>query len=505
MKPRIGGLELDPHADLALPLLLNLGVSLTVWLLAWAVVHWVGVQLVPGISAVAFLLACESYLFTTLFAVREVDVPDALRWVEMVLLLVLAKVIAAWPVATGLVDAVTGAWTSWSMWLGFGLLGYAWFQGGQAARQLQYLHPGLQAEAGAQDRLARDDHGRAFTALQGQVFGQVAAVAVLLGIGAWTRGDVRLWGWSWLGFGLLALTVLAAGATLVAAQLKARITWAQERLEAHPAVFARWAPIGLSLMLAPMLAALLLPAGPRLPAEYLVNLLNSSGTRLQVEPPQFPQSPSQGPAIPPELLEGQKPWVTWTWQIPTWFWYALGAVTALWVLRLAAKQLAERVGGQELKGLLAVLALLAAWYLALWKALGETLGGVLRQAVATPAEALGALFSEAGAVGRFLPVTRRAPGDPRAALRFYFARLQTEAGRKGLGRSAGTTAAEFSRRLAEAAPERAGEIAELTAAYQEARYSDLPVPAERASFARRAWVSIARALVRRRRPTGGER
>jgi hypothetical protein len=161
----------------------------------------------------------------------------------------------------------------------------------------------------------------------------------------------------------------------------------------------------------------------------------------------------------------------------------------------AARQLAERTG--QLKGFLAMLAVVAAWYLAFLRAIGELIGPVLRQAVATPAEALSSLFSEAGAVGRYLPFHGRAPAEPRAALRYYFARLQTEAGRKGLKRGAGVTAAEYGRRLAEAAPERAGEIDELTAAYSVARYSDLPVDAARVSFARRAWVAIARALSRR--------
>ncbi|HYF95830.1 MAG TPA: DUF4129 domain-containing protein [Symbiobacteriaceae bacterium] len=485
-------LKLDPRADFALPLLLNLGSVLTVWMIARAIETWLGVELVFGVAPLAFLFACESYIFTTVFAVREVDVPDALRWVETGLMLVLAKALAA--------GSLTGGWESVDAWCGLALLAYAWFQGGRAARLGQYLHPGLLEVGPGQERLVRDDHSQAFAAMREQVFGQVAAVAAVLGIGAWMRGDVQLWGWSWLGFGLLVQTVLGAVTLLVAAQLKARITWAQERLETDPQVFARWAPIGLSLLVVPMLAALILPAGPRVPAEYLFRLFDQSDRQL-AEPPQFPDSPPPGPVIPPDLLEElQKGEPGWTWHLPVWFWYVLGALPVLWLLRAAARQLAERVGGRELRGIPGVLAALAAWYLALWKAIAEMLGGVLRQAVATPAEAVGALFSEAGVVGRFLPFGARAPGDPRSALRFYFARLQTEAGRRGHRRAPAVTAAEFGRRLAEAAPERAGEIAGLTEAYQEARYSDLPIPAEKAGFAKRAWVSIARAIRRTDHP-----
>ncbi|MDF2628761.1 MAG: hypothetical protein K0R39_2592 [Symbiobacteriaceae bacterium] len=488
--PRIGGLELDPQADLALPLLLNLGITSTVLLVAVAIESWAHVELVDGVTFFAFLFAFESYLFTTVFTVREADVPDAMRWVEMALMAFAAKLLAALPVTVGLVDAVVGGWNDWATWLGFGLIAYGWVMGAQSARQVQYLHPGLAKAAAEQDQIPRDDHGRAFINLQTQIFAQIAVVAAVLGIGSWIRGDVRLWGWSWLGFGLLLQTALAAGTLLVAAQLKSRITWMQERIEADPRVFARWAPIGLSLLLAPMLLALLLPAGPRIPLERLAPVINGmAGEPIEITPPPIPQAPEMQPPI---LDPGQEPWIRWTFSIPTWFWWALGGLAVLWVLKVAAQQLLDRAG--ELKGIWAILAALAAWYLALAKVLGGALGGVLRQAVATPAEALGALFSEAGAVGRFLPVARRAPGDPRAALRFYFARLQVEAGRKGLKRAGGTTAAEYGRRLAEAAPERSGEIEALTQAYQEARYSDLPIEGEKVSFARRAWVAIARSL-----------
>jgi hypothetical protein len=242
--------------------------------------------------------------------------------------------------------------------------------------------------------------------------------------------------------------------------------------------------------------ALFLPGGPRLPVEALLAWLGRTGPRIDLPPDAGPKAGTPGPQLPPELLqELQKDGPRWHFHVPAWFWYLCGAAFVLWVLYRAARQLAERSG--QLKGFLAMLAVVAAWYLAFLRAIGELIGPVLRQAVATPAEALSSLFSEAGAVGRYLPFHGRAPAEPRAALRYYFARLQTEAGRKGLKRGAGVTAAEYGRRLAEAAPERAGEIDELTAAYSVARYSDLPVDAARVSFARRAWVAIARALSRR--------
>lgn len=494
--PKIGGLAMDPLADMALPMLLNLSTAVTVGLIGSVIKGLPGVALLPLISVAAFLFAWESYLYTTVFTVRDADAPVALRYVEFAVMAALAYWLGALPASAGVVDAAVAGWSRWQTWVNVALLGLSWFQGYRGALQTQYLHPGLLVASTDQERVARNDHANAFENVTRQVLLNVAAVGIALGTVAWMRGDVRLWGWSWLGAGLLLLAGLAAGTILVAAQLKQRITWAQERLEAAPQVTQRWFAYGLGLLLVPALLALLLPAGPRLPVERLLALLPESGMSQRIELPKVEQPAPEGPDFYEMLKNMEGGGQQWQWQIPAWFWYAAGAIPALWLLYLAARQMADR--RDQLRGAWAVLAVIASWYLALWRAVGELLGGVLKQAVRTPVEALSSVFGEAGAVGRYLPFRGgRAPAEPRAALRFYFARLQVEAGRKGVRRGASGTAAEFARRLAEAAPAEAAEIDQLKDAYEHARYSPLPVDAGQASFARRAWVAIARAIGRK--------
>jgi hypothetical protein len=495
---RLGGLELNPFADLALPLLLALSAAMSVALVGGAVRDWWGLRVVALLPLWAFLFAMESYLFTLIFEVREVDLPAALRWVEMAVMAALALLLGALPVAGGLVAAVTGGWAQAESYVGAVLLAYAWYQGMRSARLIAPLHPDSVDETPGQERLANDDHAQAFDAIRTQVFAVVAGLAVVLGAGNWWLGEVRIWGWSWYGAGLLVLALLGAGAVLVAARLKMAMTWRVERVSAVPAVFGQWMARGLSLLLVPFVVALLLPAGPRVPVERLLGLLPEQGPvrdLRELQPPLPSEGKSEGPNLTEVLDREIKPWFEWP-TVPSWVWYGLGALAVLWLLYRAARQLADRSG--QLKGAWAVLGAVARWYVSLFKAAQEMLVAVLKQAVVTPVETLtAAVFGEAGALGRYLPFRGRAPGEPRAALRYYFARLQAEAGRRGIRRGAGGTAAEFGQRLAEAAPEQASEISRLTVAYETARYSGQPVDAETVTFARRTWAVIIRALRRR--------
>jgi|GEM_PF-3323359 len=500
--PSIGGLPMDPRADMALPLLLILASATTVALCAGMASAVFDLRLLPGIAVVAFIFAVESYLFTTIFTVRDVDAPDALRWVEMALILALGKVLASIPAAAGLKDALLGAYESWDTWVGFGLLLFAWLDGMKVARLIRYLHPGHMIAKPGQELLVHDDHGQAYTSVLTSVCTQVGVTGILLGIMAWATGDVRVWGWSWLGVGLLLLMALGAGAMLVAAQLRQRITWAQEGLATPPEVDAHWAPAGLAMLLVPALLALLLPAGPRLPVERFIAFLGRLTGDAKFELPPQEQPNNEQPVQLPQWMVPEGAESRLQIHIPPWVWYVLGAIPVLLLLRAAARQLVDRVKAKDLKGLWAILAVVANWYLALWQGVREMLWGVLKQAVAAPAQAVGHWLGETGVLGRYLPFRGRAPAEPRAAVRFYFARLQVEAARKGVERQAAVTAGEFADRLAGQAPERAGEIAELNQAYSLARYSAEPVPVERVSYVKRAWVEIARALGRKRPDPG---
>ena len=139
------------------------------------------------------------------------------------------------------------------------------------------------------------------------------------------------------------------------------------------------------------------------------------------------------------------------------------------------------------------------WYGALWQARWEALRGAGRMAAQSTAGAGAALFGQAGLLGRYLPAggLGRPPREPRAAVRYYFARLQADAARRGLRRPPGSTAAEFAARLSQEAPEGAEAVGGLTRAYERARYSPEEIAPEQVSLVRRAWAQVVQALRRR--------
>ena len=484
--PRIGGLRMDPLADMALPLLLLLFTAVGVQLVAGTARLMTDQPLLPYAGLWAFLVAAESYLFTTIFIVRDLDRPWMLRLAEAGVMMFLDWLLAALPLTGGVAAAFLVGAAQWEVWVGAGLLLFAWLQGARLATLIGPLHPGLAEAQGEEERLPHNDHVHALAALRNLVLVQVVVIAVLAGLtGAGASGP-------------LLLTGLAAGALLVGTRLKQAVTWGLERVAPSPAVAGRWIQQGLALMLLPVLLALLLPAGPRLPVERLLALLGERGEQGAVEIPPVEPPNLSAPQFPGGELGEMEPLrgLDGVWIVLKWVLAAAAALALLAFLAAAARQFADRVGREQLKGVWRVLAAVAAWYAALWLALRDLLGGVLRQAAAVPAETLGALLARGGALARFLPALGRAPGEPRAALRWYFGRLQREAARKGLRRRPGETAAEFAARLAGAAPDQAAALLELRDAYQTARYTDEPIKPEQVSFARRTWLQIARALRR---------
>ncbi len=491
--PRIGGLPVHPLADGALPLLTVLSVAIAVGMVAALIQDGLAWFMLTGFGAglAAFLVAMESYLFTTVFYVREFDMPRALRWVEMALMAVAIKVLATLPGAAGLLQALVGGGSDPAVWAGLGLLAYAWNQGRRLAEWMGPLHPHRANAAPRPDQevLMRDDHADAFAALCGFLLAQAAGVALVAG--AAMGGPDSTWG-------VILLVLLALLAVLVGARLRQEITWALEGLTPPPTVTAGWFPRGVALLLMPVLAALLLPAGPRLPVASLVRAINEIGPQpapVQLEPPQ----PEANPPLPPELAEAEAyPWIERLGSVLAVVGKAaaVGAAVALaaLVLRQAARELADRVGRRELRGIWTLLAVLARWYLTLLALVREWFGVAVREAVSVPVRTVGAALGDTGAIGRYLPFLTRPPTDPRGAVRFYFRRLKREATRRGLGRKPGTTAAELVRQVAEAAPEHTGEAEALRSAYERARYSDLPVTAEHVFLARRAWAALARAI-----------
>ncbi|MFZ5817952.1 MAG: DUF4129 domain-containing protein [Bacillota bacterium] len=500
-QPRLRGVVLDPLADGALPLLLTLQTGLAAALLSAMLEGLAGRPFLPGLGIWALLFAAESFLFTAFFFVRELDMPLVLRGVEATLMLLLAKMAATAPTTGWGLAALTEV-NLLQSWVGLAVLSWAWLEGLRAARLAGALHPGLLPDPEA-ERIQQNDHGEAYAALRSRLLSTTAVVGALVGLlpvlagpSGWTPPP----GGRWLYPGLVLLAALAAAALFVAARLRQQCTWALERLAPPEGVLSRWAPQALALMLLPVLLALLLPAGPRLPVE---RLLVGGEERLEVrlEPARQNEDTGKVAWLRPEFLDqlaARSP------DAPDWLrWLLLGAASlaALLLLGLALavayRQLAERLGWRDARGLLPLLRTLLRWYGALWQALWEGLRGAAVMAGRAAVEATEAVVGRTGLLARYLPAWGRPPGEPRAAVRFYFARLQADAARRGLARPPAATANEFGARLAEAVPEQAAEITALTVTYQEARYSPAPVGPEQASRARRAWLAVVRAISRR--------
>ncbi len=487
---RLRGIELDPTADVTLPFLLMVAVAAAAGSLGAAFRGVEGFAFLPLLGVWAFLTALESYLVTTIFFVREVDLPQQIRWVEAAVMALLVGWLSSLP---------AGGFDNFGTWFGFGLLAWAWWFGQRIAAMVRPLHP---ATARSEARLGTEgkkhnDHGEAYDTIRTHLLGMLGAVGLVTGVADWAQGTGGFWGFTGASAGLLILALATAGALLVAARLRQQVTWAQEGLTPPPAVIHGWMRHALPILLVPVLLALVLPAGPRLPVERLLGVGKKAPTRLDLPPgPTMNEPPPKDPMVEAlrQLSGDAIQWPAWLGKLLIGLVAAVIVALVAWVLTRAARQLAERAGKEELRGILAWLSALAA----LWLALLGALFGAARSALAVPAAALEGALSEAGPLGRYLPFTGRAPTDPRAAVRYFFARLQAEAARRRLGRAPAATAAEFARQLGGALPEQAEEAERLARAYEAARYGAEPVDPTQAGTARRAWIAITQALSRKR-------
>lgn len=489
--PRLGGLPLDPLADGALPLLLILMATLAMQVLL-SVVRSQGLLLPPWLAPLGGLVAVESYLFTTAYYVRDFDTPQVLRLGEMAVLLLLGKWLVALPFTPTPRAALLGGLDHVQVWLSLLLLGWAYWFGWRIARPVTALHPAGYGEPDAAG--GQYGHpGDAYLALRLLVLRLVAICAVVVTL--LTPGLAgRVWGWNGPATGLLLAALLGIGAVLVAAQLQQRIAWRLAGLTPPAEVLRRWVPQGLSLLVLPVLAALLLPAGPHVPVDEFLAWLQRRQPNYQVSvipPPEPPKPPPPDPMV--EMLRSMAA----TTHTPIWINYVLaglGAAVAMLLLALLLRLLIREVRERGGRGVWAVLAQFGAWWGALLGAIGRWLGGAVHQSLRAPAKAVSGLLGQHGLVRRYWP--GREPTDPRAAVRYFFARLQREAARAGLRRAPGATAAEFAAEVAGRTPEQAGALTALTEAYQEARYASQPVHPEQVGMARRAWLLVARALRR---------
>jgi len=412
--------------------------------------------------------------------------------------LLIGKVLTTAP-ATGWGPAALTELQLLEPWAGIPLLAVAWWLGGQAAALCGALHPGLAPKPGGGERVLANPHGEAFAALKRRVLAVAGWVTALMGLlPLVTRGYSLHWTVSGrtLLLGILANAVLAALALALSARLRQEIDWLLEGLAPPDGVLDGWLPHAFGLVLLPLLLGAFLPAGPRVPVE---RLLPEPG----VDEPEYGPPPSVDLPDRPqpmsdlsEWLERMAPQATtlpdWVHALFSALIWGVGLLLAFVVMRIALRQVAERIGGGG--GMLPLLRALLRWYAALLEALWTGLRGGAALAGKAAAEAARSLVSGAGDLGRRLPIWGRPPGEPRAAVRYYFARLQADAARRGVARPKGATAAEFAQALNGVVPDQGAEITGLVEAYQEARYGPDPVSPEQVGRARKAWLLITRAL-----------
>lgn len=485
----------DLTADLLLPALLCAAVAAGAAALVAALRAGFGLVVLPVPWVFCLFLAAESYLFTTFFSVRTLDAPPTVRWAEVAGAVLVAAFLAGLPVH-GPVGALTGGVTGSTATMTLVYL-ICWFYGLKFALAADALHPDSEYWSPDGETVRTDAHGQAFAGISALLSGLVLGAAGLLSLLDWATGRAGFWSWSSASALVLLLTALAVTAVAVAAYLKRRISWTQQGLSVGPDVLLRWVPGALSLALLPLLAALLLPAGwARIPFERFVD-----GTRTPLDY-LAPEQGEGGSSIPTGLRaygeamgEGAS---RFSW-LTVLVWAGIGLLVCLFVWMAVAAVYGRLRDDLTGGGVTRFIRLLAAWLSALWQALREAMGGLPREVVRLSAKAAGDLFSETSLLGRLIPQgARRMPSDPRAAVRHCYRRLLEEAERRGWHRSAGATAAEFSRTLAGAVPGEAEAVKRITSLYEQARYDVQETAPESVHFVRRAWVAVARALGRRR-------
>jgi hypothetical protein len=228
-----------------------------------------------------------------------------------------------------------------------------------------------------------------------------------------------------------------------------------------------------------------------LPFIYLFALLSRLlGTKGSTQP-----IPTPTPAPPEPMIENP------TTPIP---WLEVLKSVVFWVVLVASVVYAVRQYVRQNQQLAGVFRQMFAWHwlAEAWRWLRQVFGG-MRRSVATVVQAgLRRLrmtaVSPVANVFRFINLRRL---SPRQKVLFYYLALVRRGGEAGSPRRPWQTPQEYYHSLSSTHPEIEPDVASMTEAFSEARYSRHEVPAERASLVQRFWERVRRAL-RREAVTG---
>lgn len=301
------------------------------------------------------------------------------------------------------------------------------------------------------------------------------------------------------------LWLLAYGRSIV---LYAR--WIADGVQSTADFARRWRRYGLVLLLTVGLLASLLPIGSTLPLATIVGLLaqvaflffglilglilrlftlvagdiapEDQQTIEELLPRALPTPAAQeaaenGSRLPPELLGG----LTLALVV-----VAVGAA----LLYLARHSALGDFGG----GAQSLWARLREWWRQLWGEV-QLRASALRQGLQTALRRDG---DADAAVSRRPPVAVDQL-TPREQVRYYYLQAVERAAQQGVARRPAETPAEFLRDLQTEWPDSAGDAEQLTAAFQQARYSPAPVDDGDSHTARDTWKRVRGALRRRDR------
>jgi len=100
---------------------------------------------------------------------------------------------------------------------------------------------------------------------------------------------------------------------------------------------------------------------------------------------------------------------------------------------------------------------------------------------------------------RYLSLRRLSPRD---RVRYYYLSILHRSSRQGFGRPPWMTPLEYQDTLASEVPSASDQVAQLSDAFVEARYSQHPVSSEDAKGLREVWHSVRKAITSRRRASG---
>jgi len=293
-----------------------------------------------------------------------------------------------------------------------------------------------------------------------------------------------------------------------------QVSWRVERIDVSPRLGTRWAWQAVAFLALITVVALVLPTGysvglPQAIAFvanlivgalyfiissvfYLLALLLGlvlSALGLRAEPMAYPRpTPQQPPLLPGDPgTPSNLPWLELLKSVL--FWGVFLAIVGYSVYHFLRERRGLFPGFEG-----SLLARLLAWLRALWQRTRQWSAQV-RQAVATR------LGRRSEQQERFGPwrVIRLSRLSPRQRVRYFYLSVLRRAARTGHGRRPQQTPHEYSATLAGCVPETAPEVATLTRAFVEARYSQRSLSEQEANVIKRVWQRVRATLARRRR------